>query len=115
MIMSYSRFLSLVSEAEKYQNKMTWVCEYGYPADCPYSPDNLMKVLEVIYYVAHGKYREAFVINGDSLNEVSAKYGINYQTLVTSSRNERKKAHWAMQAVCYCILSDIPTESADDE
>lgn len=114
--MTYQRYMSLVSEAANCDSKMKWYSNYGFPSDCPYSGENLQKVLDIIYYVAHEEYRAAITVS-DSVQALSNKYQIPYQTIVIGTgKKERKVATWTLQMLAFAVLSDVPMlEDLEDD
>lgn len=106
---SYSYFLTLVDDAKKTENKAIWIAEYGYPADCPYSGENLLKILGVIFDAAHGDIKNIVKNNGDAM-AVSQKIVVPYRTVQNWVFAKTTPNEGIINLVAYALVGDIPEE-----
>lgn len=110
--MTYHYYTSLIADAKKANNKMKWIAEYGYPADCPYSGDNLLKILSTIYETAHQNITALIEEQGGIAN-TSAKIGISHRTVQNWKSGLRKPSTSIITLIGYALIGDIPIEQRD--
>ena len=47
--MTYKKYLTLVNECKNYETAEAILAEYGFPADCEFSADGLIKAFDIIF------------------------------------------------------------------
>lgn len=109
--MKYSYYLAHVVEAKNYESAADLLADYGYPGDCPLSPDNLVRAFEIIYAVAHGEFA---TIAGDNFAAFSRKFSIPKRSLQNWRLGTTKPPEYILQMIGYILIAEmIGNASAD--
>lgn len=104
--MDFKYYQSLVNDAKDSDNKDLWVAEYGYPADCPYGPEQLTEVLGVIYDVAHVNIKP-LVARAGGLTKFANAFRIPYPTAKKWQYGERTLPEHELRLIGYVLISEI--------
>lgn len=102
--MDYVKYLCYVSDAKNYNFVGELLADYGYPGDCPLSPDNLVRVFEIIYAVA---YNDFSAIVGDNLAAFSRKFSIPRRTIQNWKFGTTKPPEYILQMLGYILVAEI--------
>lgn len=78
--MDFNYYQTLVDDAKTKDDKELWVTEYGYPADCPYEPEQLVEVLRIIFEVAHNDIK-SLIGRFDKMSKFSCDFRIPYRSV----------------------------------
>ena len=107
--MNYNTYAQLLKEAKNYKDLRTWVAAYGYPADCPYAPSELLEMLQIIYEASHEDIK-ALVSHSRSMAAFSRRFCVPYST-VDKWCDNLFSPHVAMiYLIGFALINDIPTE-----
>ena len=104
--MDFKYYQSLVDDAKESDNKELWVAEYGYPADCPYEPEQLLEVLGIIYDVAHMDIKP-LVARANGLTRFAEAFRVPYKTAKKWQYGERTLPEHELRLIGYALISDI--------
>ena len=102
--MTYSEYLGYIVEAEHTSAEML-LSEYGFPADCPWEAESLVKVFEIIKAVADNDIK---AIVGNNIARTAEYYGIPYRTLQKWVSGERSAPDYVIKMLGYAIISELP-------
>lgn len=108
--MKYTEYLNLIRNATVTENENMFIAEYGYPAECPYSPDKLLEVLHIIYITATGSVEDIINKSGLSLSEFARKFQIPRRSLECWKYKQRTPPDYVKLFIGFAILSEIPKE-----
>ena len=106
--MIYNYYLALVGEAGAYADKDTFVVSYGYSEDSSYSPENLQRVLYIIYAVSNNDFVEVAGLSGLTFSQFYKKYGIPQRTAFGWKNRERQAPPYVLQLIGYAMIAEIP-------
>lgn len=109
--MKYTNYLAYVDEAKNYGSAAELLADFGYPGDCPLSPDNLIKVFEIIYAVAHNDFKG---IVGDKLAAFARKFIIPRRTLQNWCFGTTKPPEYILQMLGFILISELIDASVKD-
>ena len=104
--MTYSEYLGYIAEAE-HASAETLLAQYGFPADCPWGAETLVKVFEIIKAVADNDIK---AIVGDNVTRTAEYYGIPYRTMLKWVSGERSAPDYVIKMLGYAIISELPRE-----
>lgn len=104
--MTYSEYLGYIVEAE-HASTETLLAEYGFPADCSWEAETLVKVFEIIKAVADNDIK---AIVGNNMARTAEYYGIPYRTLQKWVSGERSAPNYVIKMLGYAIISELPRE-----
>ena len=104
--MDFNYYQSLVDDAQESNNKDLWVAEYGYPADCPYEPDELIEILSIIYDVAHMDIKP-LVARANGLTRFAETFRVPYPTAKKWQYGERMLPEHELRLIGYALISNI--------
>lgn len=102
--MRYSYYLAYVAEAKNYESATDLLADYGYPGDCPLSPDNLVRAFEIIYAVAHGDFA---AIAGDNFAAFARKFSIPRRSLQNWHLGTTKPPEYILQMIGYILIAEL--------
>ena len=102
--MTYSEYLGYIAEAEHVSAEML-LSEYGFPVDCPWEADTLVRVFEIIKAVADNNIK---AIVGNNMARTAEFYGIPYRTLQKWGSGERNAPDYVIKMLGYAIISELP-------
>lgn len=107
--MTYSNYKSLVAEAANSSSDNMFIAEYGYPADSPYSPETLIKMLRMICAVAR---RDIVYISEQfrTRKAFSEFVGVKYDTVLSWISGERTPPEYLVDFIGFALISELPTE-----
>lgn len=109
-MITYSEYLAYVEEARKCKSARDFLSEYGFPADCPYTPEGLITFCEIIFAVAQAQYD----FNGFAKlcgRGFSTKHHINAHTYNNWVSGRAKAPMYVVELLGYSMLADLPKES----
>jgi len=102
--MTYSEYLGYIAEAE-HTSAETLLAEYGFPENCPWETETLVKVFEIIKAVADNDIK---AIVGNNMARTAEYYGIPYRTLQKWVSGERSAPNYVIKMLGYAIISELP-------
>ncbi len=112
--MKLSVYQSLVDDAKTTDNKDYWITSYGYPADCPYEPDQLLDILGIIYEVAHDDIKSIVNRVGTRAN-FSRLYNVPYRTVQNWCNNINSITDYTLRLVGYTLVVDLEQNQSEDD
>lgn len=104
--MNFKYYQSLVDDASEQTNKELWIAECGYPFDCPYSANNWIEILSIIYDVAHCDIKE-LVKRVGKMTAFSDTYRIPYKTLQNWCGKTREPQTYLIRLIGYTLVQNI--------
>lgn len=111
--MDFKYYQSLVDDAQGSDNKELWVAEYGYPADCPYEPEQLLEVLSIIYDVAHMDIKP-LVTRANGLTRFAEEFRIPYKTAKKWQYGERMLPEHELRLIGYVLVADAENKAKEE-
>lgn len=102
--MNYVKYLCYVSEAKNYNCVEEFLSDYGYPGDCPLSPDNLVRTFQIIFAVAHDDFA---ALTGSNRSAFARKFSIPIRSLQNWELGTREGPAYVLQMIGYILIAEI--------
>lgn len=109
----YERYLAYVGEAKNLQTAREFLSEYGFPTDCPYTADGVIKMCEIIFAVSRQDVEKIIELSGMTRSKFAKTYHIPYSTVnnwVDGGGNKRTPPEYVIEMIGYTMLSALPKE-----
>ena len=110
--MKYVNYLAYVDEAKNYESAAELLADYGYPGDCPLSPDNLVRTFQIIFAVAHGDFA---ALTGSNRAAFARKFSIPLRSLQNWELGTRKAPAYILQMIGYILISEMINATKEEE
>lgn len=107
--MNFAHYQALVDDAKEIDDKNYWIHSYGYPADCPYTPWQLLEILDIIYDVAHDDITSIIKRIGTGA-AFSRLYGIPYRTVQNWRNNVSQINDYILRLIGYTLIVQLESE-----
>lgn len=106
-MMLYTDYTTYITEAKECASAAELLAQYGYPADSPYTPDQLTHIFDVIYAVSRNDLSALRDLCGGNMSAMSRKYGIPLRTLQDWIRGARRTPDYVTALIGYAEISEI--------
>lgn len=107
-------YQSLVDDAKTANNKDYWIANYGHPADCPYEPNQLLDILEIIYDVAHDDIKS--IVQGiGTKQDFSRLYDIPYRTVQNWCNSINSITNYTLRLIGYTLVVDLGKNQSEGD
>lgn len=103
--MNFKYYQSLVDDAKMQVDKELWIAEYGYPADCPYSAEQLLDVLGIIFDTAHDDIN-SLILRVGKMTDFARLYKIPYRTLQYWRSGDSKPSQYLISLIGYTLVQE---------
>ena len=119
-MLKYEHYYDLLGEAKICGSAEDFRGEYGYPANCHFSSEGLIRMCDIIFAVAQENWKGVIALSGTKMAAFARKYGVPYTSLqkwVTDNETlSRTAPAYVLQLIGYAMIAEIPTEAeeADD-
>lgn len=110
--MKYVEYLAYVDEAKNYGSATELLADYGYPGDCPLSPDNLARTFQIIFAVAHDDFA---ALTGSNRAAFARKFAIPSRSLQNWELGTREAPAYVLQMIGYILIAELIDASAKEE
>lgn len=110
--MNYPEYLGYVSEASNYPCAAALLAEYGYPADCRLSPDNLVKAFDIIWAVSKGDFA---ALTGSNRSAFARKFSIPPRSLQNWELGTREAPPYIIQMIGFILITDLIDASEKED
>lgn len=104
--MDLEYYQALVDDAKSIDGRGYWIGSYGYPPECPYDADKLVKILGIIYDVAHNNVK-SIVKHYKTMRTFSNLYRISYITVQQWCNEKRNINDYTLRLIGYTLISQI--------
>lgn len=108
--MTYKSYLTLVNECKNYDSAETILAEYGFPADCEFSMEGLIKAFAIIFAVSRGDVAKLVEISGGNISAFGREYNIPLRTVTNWVGGVRKAPEYVIQMIGYAVMSECEKE-----
>ena len=102
--MKYVEYLAYVDEAKNYGSAAELLADFGYPGDCPLSPDNLIKAIDIIFAVSKGDFA---ALTGSNRAAFARKFAIPSRSLQNWELGTREAPAYVLQMIGYILISEL--------
>ena len=108
--MTYQNYLDLVRECKNYKSAEDILAEYGYPADCEWTADGLIKAFDIIYAVSEADISKLVELGGGNLSALCRQFNIPLRSAQNWARGERKAPDYVIELIGYALISECKKE-----
>ena len=113
--MTYKKYLTLVNECKNYETAEAILAEYGFPADCEFSADGLIKAFDIIFAASRGDIAEIIKLSGGNVSAFSRKHNIPLRTINGWASGERKAPEYVIQMLGFAMISECEREEENNK
>lgn len=109
----YEQYLAYVGKARKLQTAREFLSEYGFPSECPYTADGVIKMCEIIFAVSRKDVEKIIDLSEMTRSKFAKTYHIPYSTVnnwVDGGGNKRTPPEYVIEMIGYAMLSALPKE-----
>lgn len=106
--MEYKKYIALVGECVNAKTAEDFMAEYGYPEDCEWSPEGLIKAMQIIFAVSRNDF--ASIVEGLNVSAFCRAYHIPLRSAQNWVSGERKPPEYVVQLIGYALLSELPKD-----
>lgn len=101
--MNFKYYQSLVDDAKAQTDKELWIAEYGYPSDCPYTPEQLLNILGIIFDTAHNDINSLIARVG-KMTDFAKLYKIPYRTVQDWKCGNSEPSQYLISLIGYTLV-----------
>ena len=107
--MTYQEYLAYLREirAGVYKDSDQFLAEYGYPASCPWSPENLKKVVDILFWVAEGDITSVIDATARSARAFALMYGVGERAIQRYVKGDANTPQRSADLLGYAVIGDI--------
>lgn len=112
--MTYLEFICKVDEALNYDTAEGLRLEYGFPPDCEFTAEGLIKAYDIIYAASRCDFSKLVELGGGNLSALCRSYKIPFRTAQKWMSGERHPSPYIIELVGYALLSTCEKETHFD-
>jgi hypothetical protein len=106
-MISYEYYTVLLGEASSLPTAEQLIGDMGYPPDMPENGEDYVKMMNIIFAVANGTFKELFELSGMKLTEFTARFKLPYRSAQSWVYGERTAPSYINQLIGYAMIGDI--------
>lgn len=103
--MNYKEYLAYVSEAKNYESAEAIRIEYGYPPECEWTAEGLIKAFDIIYAVSKSDFPKIVELSGGNLSEMCRFMHIPLRTAQAWVAGDRTPSPYIIQMLGFALIS----------
>lgn len=111
--MKYQEYIAYVDEAKGYSSARDFLAEYGFPADCPYTAEGVIKFCDIIFAVSRQDLKSLAEIGAKSRDAFARAHRIPQRTYRNWAQNVTKAPVYVAELIGYSMLEDLPKEDVE--
>ena len=108
--MEYTKYLAYVNEAKCYESAEALRIEYGYPPECEWTAEGLIKAFDIIYAVSKSDFSKIVDLGGGNLSAMCRKFNIPIRTGQSWALGERNPPAYIIQLLGFALISQCEKE-----
>ena len=108
--MNYKEYLAYVNEAKSYESAEAIRMEYGYPPECEWTAEGLIKVFEIIFAVSKSDFPKIVELSGGNLSELCRWLNIPLRTAQAWTAGDRTPPTYIIQMIGFALISQCEKE-----
>ena len=108
--MNYKSYLALIEECKNYESADSIRLEYGFPPDCEFTSDGLIKAFDIIFSVSKSDISKLVEISGGNLSALCRKYNIPLRTVQNWVMGVRNAPEYVIQFLGFALISECEKE-----
>lgn len=103
--MTYKEYALRIADAKNYESAESHIADYGYPADCPFTGDGLVKAFKIIYAVSREDFNAIVAETGLSIYAFAKMLDIPKQTAAHWAGGKRTPPSYTLSLIGYACIS----------
>ncbi len=103
--MNYSEYLAYATEAKNYGSAEELRAEYGFPPECEWTAEGLIKAFEIIFAVNKSDFPKIVELSGGNLSELCRWLNIPLRTAQAWAASDRTPPSYIIQLLGFALLS----------
>lgn len=108
--MNYKEYLAYIAEAQNYGSSEALRIEYGYPPECEWTAEGLVKAFDIIYAVSKSDFPKIVELSGGNLSAMCREFNIPLRTGQSWALGERKPPAYIIQLLGFALISQCEKE-----
>ena len=103
--MNYSEYLAYATEAKNCGSAEELRAEYGFPPECEWTADGLVKAFDIIYAVGKMDFSKITELSGGNLSKLCRNFDIPLRTAQAWAASDRTPPSYIIQLLGFALLS----------
>lgn len=108
--MEYTKYLAYVNEAKSYESAEALRIEYGYPPECEWTAEGLIKAFDIIYAVSKSDFPKIIELSGGNLSEMCRFMNIPLRTAQAWAAGDRTPSPYIIEMIGFALISQCERE-----
>lgn len=108
--MNYKEYLAYVEEAKSYESAEVIRMEYGFPPECEWTAEGLIKAFEIIFAVSKSDFPKIVELSGGNLSELCRWLNIPLRTAQAWVAGDRTPPTYIIQMIGFALISQCEKE-----
>ena len=108
--MNYKEYLEYIEAAKSCESAETIRIEYGYPPECGWTAEGLIKVFEIIFAVSKSDFPKIVELSGGNLSELCRWLNIPLRTAQSLSAGDRAPSIYIIEMIGFALISQCEKE-----
>ena len=108
--MNYKEYLEYVEGAKSCESAEVLRMEYGYPPECEWTAEGLIKVFEIIFAVSKSDFPKGVELSGGNLSEMCRWLNIPLRTAQSWSAGDRAPSIYIIEMIGFALISQCEKE-----
>ena len=108
--MNYKEYLAYVEEAKSCESAEVLRMEYGYPPECEWTAEGLIKAFEIIFAVSKSDFPKIVELSGGNLSELCRWLNIPLRTAQAWVAGDRTPPTYIIQMIGFALISQCEKE-----
>ena len=107
--MNYNEYIAYVEAAKSYAAETIRI-EYGYPPECKWTAEGLVKAFDIIYAVSKSDFPKIVELSGGNLSELCRWLNIPLRTAQAWVAGDRTPPTYIIQMIGFAMISNCEKE-----
>ena len=101
--MNYKEYLAYVEGAKIFESAEVLRMEYGYPPECEWTAEGLIKAFEIIFAVSKSDFPKIVELSGGNLSELCRWLNIPLRTAQAWAAGDRTPPTYIIQMIGFAL------------
>ena len=108
--MNYKEYLAYVNDAKSCESAEILRMEYGYPPECEWTAEGLIKAFEIIFAVSKSDFPKMVELSGGNLSELCRWLNIPLRTAQAWAAGDRPPPTYIIQMIGFALIPQCEKE-----
>ena len=108
--MTYGEYLQYVYEAKNYDSAEKIQLEYGFPAECEFTGDGLVKAIDIIFAVSRSDFPKLVRLSSTNPSAMCRRLNIPARTAQHWVSGDRNPPEYIIQLIGFALISECDKE-----